>query len=95
MGEDIINQASQVARSAEEMARDKDVYLYVTAMDRGDLDMMGEIMERAESDPLLFQAIEEVHAAMVKEENIVIPPEFVERATKMIKHIIRQYEERW
>jgi hypothetical protein len=93
MSDDILSQASQVAQSAEELARDKEVYLYVTAMDRGDFDMMVEILARAEGDPMLADLLWRADLAMV--EDIVIPPEVLERAHKMVKRIFKQYYEEW
>lgn len=93
MSDDILSHASQVAQSAEELARGRDVLAYTQALDAGDFDTMVEIASRAESDPLLDEMLWQVAIEMAKDE--VVSPEEIERATKMVKHIFRQYEERW
>ncbi len=77
---------SDILKQAEEVVRDRDVHLYVEALNAGDFDTMIEIVERAESDPILSELLWQAD---------VVPPEFVKRAQKMIKHMIDQYEERW
>lgn len=90
---DILEQAGQVAQSAEELARRRDTLAYIEALHAGDFDTMSEIASRAECDPLLEDELWKADVEAAKDE--VVPPEFIERATKMIKHIFRQYEERW
>ncbi len=84
---------SDILKQAEEVVRDRDVRLYVEALNAGDFDTMIEIAERAESDPLLEEALWKADLEMAKDE--IVSPEQVERAAKMVKHIFKQYNEEW
>ncbi len=84
---------SDILKQAEEVVRDRDVHLYVEALNAGDFDTMIEIVERAESDPLLEEALWKADLEMAKDE--IVSPEQVERAAKMVKHIFKQYNEEW
>lgn len=84
MSGDILSQAEQIARA-------QDVRAYVAALDAGDFDTMAIIAERAQSDPILEDALWQAALEAAKDE--VVSPEQVERAAKMIKHIFRQYYE--
>lgn len=91
MSEDILSQANLLAQKIEELARVIDVRDYVEALNAGDFDTMVEIASRAESDPALEEALWQADLEMAKDE--VVSPEALERATKMIKHIFKQYYE--
>lgn len=91
MSDNILNQANQVASHAEEIARDQDVRDYIQALDIGDFDAMAVIAERAESDPILEDALWQAALEAAKDE--IVSPEEIERAQKMVKHIFKQYYE--
>ena len=85
---DIVEQANQAAIEAE---RGLDVLAYIGACNAGDFDTMIEIARRAESDPLLEEALWQADLEMAKDE--IVTPGQVERAHKKIKHIFKQYFE--
>jgi hypothetical protein len=93
MNGDILSQASQIAQDASALARAQDVRAYIHALDIGDFDAMSEIAERAMNDPILEEALFQADLEMAKDE--IVPPEELERATKIVKHIFKQYNEEW
>jgi hypothetical protein len=88
---DIIRQVEQIAHEQDALARERDAYLYITALDRGDFETMEPLLERAQGDPLLAQMLDEIHEAIAKEDGIVVSPEELQRAQSKIKHIMRQF----
>jgi hypothetical protein len=85
------SEMSDILRQAEQIARDSDVRAYVEALEAGNFDAMSEIAERAQSDPLLEDALWQAAVEAAKDE--IVSPEEIERAVKMVKHIFRQYYE--
>jgi hypothetical protein len=61
--------AEQQTNRQSRIDREKALYRYIRALDRGDLDMIAAVLEQAERDPALEQMILETHEAFLAEEN--------------------------
>ncbi len=73
--------------SQEQLEREKQVYLYFSALERGDFESAVDIMQRAQSDSLLEKMIMETHAYYAEEENSILPAQVRER----IQHLVLQH----
>lgn len=54
----------------QEVEREKAIFQYVTALDRGDMNGVGEVLEAALTDPELERIITEINVAYQQEEQI-------------------------
>ena len=90
---DIIVQASRAALRGEHIAREKDAFIYICAMDRGDFETVNKIMERAEKDPELQRIIDELDEAAISEEEVFVSDEERHRVHTKIQHLMKQYFE--
>jgi hypothetical protein len=70
--------------SREQLEREKLVYLYFSALERGDFESVVDIMQRAQSDSLLEDMIMETHAYYAEEEDIVLPVQMRERIQQLV-----------
>lgn len=59
-------------QTSQENLREDIVYLYVSAMDEGDLETVANILELATKDTELAKIIDEIDTAYQEEENIVV-----------------------
>jgi hypothetical protein len=73
--------------SQEQLEREKQVYLYFSALERGDFESAVDIMQLAQSDSLLEKMIMETHAYYAEEETNILPPQVRER----IQHLVLQH----
>jgi hypothetical protein len=71
----------------DNIQREKTIYLYQCALDRGDLDTVGHIYEEASHDETLVAMIDEVHASMISEED----RELIEAMTQDFYEVLRTY----
>lgn len=55
--------------------REKAVYQYVTALDRGEMEGIGAVLEAAENDPELERIIREINLTYHKEEQVTLTAE--------------------
>lgn len=55
--------------------REKAIYLYINALERGDFEQVGEILKQAETDPELEKMIDEAHEVFAEEEELSEPTE--------------------
>lgn len=90
---DIFEQAAQAALRGEQRSRDNDALLYLLALDKGNFDTLGQVLQRAETDPKLEQIIFAIHKELAEEEGIVVSQEELEQAHRMVLHIFKQWED--
>lgn len=95
---DIFEQAQQAAKSGEVQSRANDIALYQALFDKHpwddrDLDLTTELEERAAHDPELYAKMREIEHAFLEREGLLPTPEALERAHKMVLHIIKQWED--
>ena len=57
----------QQTRQARQLDRERALYRYGSALERGDFDVVSRILEKAEQDPVLEHMILEVNAAYLAE----------------------------
>lgn len=70
--------------SQEQLEREKQVYLYFSALERGDLESALDIMQHAQSDSLLEKMIMETHAYYAEEEQSILS----EQMREHIQHLV-------
>ena len=72
---------------SQQFAREKALHRYISAFDRGDFDIMDEVLQQAMIDPLLEEMIMEAHDSLLEEEKATLREE---DATKIL-HLIEQH----
>jgi hypothetical protein len=70
--------------SQEQLEREKQLYLYFRALDRGDFEEVVAIMQRAQSDRVLEAMIMEAHAYDVEEEQVVLSEQKREQIQQLV-----------
>ena len=96
MDNDIIAQASASAQRGEQLSRERDAYRYICAWDRGDLEALCTISERAEHDPEMQKILDSIDEEMAEEMEKEMEPVSEEEAKRMhekVRHLTRQYFE--
>jgi hypothetical protein len=97
MDNDILAQASQAALRAERLSRERDAYLYTCAWDRGDLEAVCAISDRAEHDPELREILDdldtEFFAEEMEKEAKRVSKEEAKRVQEKLQHLMKQYYE--
>lgn len=58
---------------AQQFAREKALYLYISGLENGNFDQMSAILEQAQTDPVLEKMIEETHEVFAEEMNLPEP----------------------
>lgn len=62
-------------QSSVDKEREKAIYQYVTALDRGDIEGIGAVLKAAEKDPELERIIREINLTYHKEEQVTLTEE--------------------
>lgn len=70
--------------SQEQLEREKLVYLYFSALERGDFELVVAIMQRAQSDSVLEEMIMEAQAYDVEEENVALSAQVRESVEQLV-----------
>lgn len=93
---DILTQASAAAQRGLQLSRERDAYLYICAWDRGDLEAVCAISDKAEHDPELREMLDGIDEEMAEEMEKEAKPVSEEESERMhakVKHLTRQYFE--
>lgn len=91
---DIFAQAQHAAQRGEALSRERDIQTYRALFTKdhwneAEFDTIGEITQRAQTDPALWTAMEQIHATAYEE----VTPEDVARAQKIVNRVFREYYE--
>jgi hypothetical protein len=70
--------------SPEQLAREKALYLYISAFEQGDFERMDPILQQAVLDPILDRMITEAHDYFLVEDKIEVHAEERERVRALI-----------
>jgi hypothetical protein len=93
---DILSQATEAAQRGERLSRERDAFRYICAWDRGDLEAVCAISDRAERDPELreiLDGIDEEFAEEMEKEVEPVSEQERERIHEKVKHLTGQYFE--
>lgn len=96
MDNNIFAQAAEAAQRGERLSREREAYLYICAWDRGDLEAVYKLRERAQADKELEQILDELDAQFAEEMEKEVEPVSEEEAKRMhakVKHLMKQYFE--
>ncbi len=88
----ILQQAQAAAAHGEQVSREKDAYLYLCALDRGDFETVGAILERAQYDPKLEQIINDIHTAEMEDAEEISEEDW-QRMREIVRVVLKRYEE--
>lgn len=80
--------AEQQTDKQRELDREKALYRYVCALDRGDLDAMAAVLRQAERDPALEQMILETHEAFLAEEDATAEQGAAETVRELLRRCL-------
>lgn len=96
MIDDILTQAAEAAQRGERLSREHDAFLYICAWDKGDLEAVCAISDRAEHDPELQKILDDIDLSFAEEmerEAGPVSDEERERMHAKVKHLMKQYNE--
>jgi hypothetical protein len=96
MIDDILTQATEAAQRGERLSRERDAYLYICAWDRGDLEAVCNLRERALHDKELEQILDELDeefAGEMEKKEGPVSDEERERMHAKVRHLTKQYFE--
>lgn len=79
--------SNQQPTREKRLLREKTLYRYANALERGDADTLAAILYEAESDSVLEQEIMEVHARYLEEKHV----EKLAQDTEQIQSLLRQH----
>lgn len=80
--------AEQQTDKRRQIDRDKALYRYVRALDRGDLDAIAAVLQQAERDPMLEQIILETHEAFLAEEDSTAEQDVAETVRELLRRCL-------
>ena len=75
----------------EQINREKQLFRYISAIERGDLDQMTAMLEQAQTDPVLQKMIEETHDVYVEEDGIKIGEAELAKARNVVNSVLRAH----
>lgn len=92
--QNFFDEAIQAAQRGEELSRQRDIQAYRTLFakehwNEAELGVVGEITQRAQTDAALWVAMEKIHTEFCEP----LTPEDTAQTQKMIKRIIKQWED--
>jgi hypothetical protein len=93
---DILTQATEAAQRGEQLSRERDAYRYICAWDRGDLEAVCNLRERALHDKELEQILDELDeefAGEMEKKEGPVSEEEAKRMHEKVKHLMKQYNE--
>jgi hypothetical protein len=73
---------------SQQLAREKALYLYISAFEHGDSDVMTAVLQQAMSDPLMEEMIMEAHEYYLAEEKVTLREEdFAKVLNLVMQHL--------
>ncbi len=79
--------SNQQSTFKQRLLREKALYRYANALERGDADTLATILHEAESDAILEQQITEMHGMYLEEKHM----EMVAQHTEQVQQMLRQH----
>jgi hypothetical protein len=73
---------------SQQLAREKALYLYINALERGDSDKMDTVLQQAMYDPLLEEMIMEAHEYYLAEEKVKLREEDFAKILDLVVHYL-------